>query len=50
MTGTINKACSSFVKQMDSIIMANEDHIEYLVYLMFMKILLFNKTSSRTSS
>ena len=29
------KACSFFVMQMDSIIMANESHIKLLAYLMF---------------
>ena len=41
---------TSFVKQLDFIIMANEGHIEKLVYLTFIKILLFNKTSSMTST
>ena len=36
------------VKQMDSAIKVNEGHIEQLVYLIFIKKLSFNKTSSMT--
>ena len=41
--------CSYFVKQMYYVVLANEGYIQWLVHLMLIKNLLFNKTSSITS-